>query len=427
MQNAIRSGLYPSFLTMGSQPLFSCPSSRCTWEPFPTLALGLQCRDVPQAFSKKCTRSDYCWIQSGSQPGNPSYLHLPKTGEHPNAQTVFFFAATQSVARSDSAVNPSSWDGNGTVELEWVRASDKELVNPISPGIGNSSEIESRSCTIQLKVQEISAAVSNGVYTEAIDEEYALNGEILTGDRSGAKRNTYHYTAWVRAHTKFSLLSQEYDALLNNVLQAFSGLEELSKSADRHIYKTLNGNLTTYTDSWHHTYGADALKALYVNSNTTDSVSSLIQQINFALRSYNSFQDIQEAREKGGTLSRQHISSKEQVPGQVYIDKVHARVRWAWFILPIALAILTTVLLVATAWLSRTANVGIWKESPLALLLFGRYEGDLRPISSSARDERQIRLLARDLTAQLTPALDTSDENLKTKVIRRRRATGNTA
>lgn len=196
----------------------------------------------------------------------------------------------------------------------------------------------------------------------------------------------------------------------------------IGPDTDRNVYKALRGNVSIAEIHWKLTSGAEGLRALYADSDTTESVSHLIQQINFALRSYNSFHEVQVARMEGRKLSEKHVSAREQVPGQVYIDKVHAQVRWVWLALPIFLVLLTTVLLVATVRLSSNANVGIWKESPLALLLFGRYEGETRPIFPNGRDERQIRLVARDLTAQLTTNPDTSDEKLKSSVAIRRRS-----
>jgi hypothetical protein len=91
----------------------------------------------------------------------------------------------------------------------------------------------------------------------------------------------------------------------NSDWKAFEGMETSPLNhVDNRDFKTLYGNITHYTDSWHSTYGAETLRAVYVDSNTTDSISSLVQQINFALPSYHSFEDIQDARKKGKEFYR---------------------------------------------------------------------------------------------------------------------------
>jgi hypothetical protein len=81
--------------------------------------------------------------------------------------------------------------------------------------------------------------------------------------------------------------------------------------------------------------------------------------------------------------------------------------------------ILAFALLVATILQTHNEKIGTWKEYPLALLLFSKFD-DRDELETYARDEKGIKRAAEGLDAQLTKDIDASD-NFTRKTLRIRR------
>ncbi|KAH8725884.1 hypothetical protein GQ44DRAFT_706672 [Phaeosphaeriaceae sp. PMI808] len=139
---------------------------------------------------------------------------------------------------------------------------------------------------------------------------------------------------------------------------------------------------------------------IYKTHNITSMIYALTHKVNIALRSYNTFQDPQD---NPTGFSETYISPKERFRGSAWVSKTHVRVRWAWMTVPAMLILLVSMLLVATAVLSGENKVGIWKDNPLALLLFRGWEEKDRPVAGNvlARTEKQIRDAARRMEVRL--------------------------
>lgn len=63
------------------------------------------------------------------------------------------------------------------------------------------------------------------------------------------------------------------------------------------------------------------------------------------------------------------------VNGTAWASKRFVKVRWEWAALPVASLFGSLVLMVATIWKCKKANVHVWKSSALATLLHGVSEG----------------------------------------------------
>ncbi|KAF3042260.1 hypothetical protein E8E11_005129 [Didymella keratinophila] len=65
------------------------------------------------------------------------------------------------------------------------------------------------------------------------------------------------------------------------------------------------------------------------------------------------------------------IEGAEQVVGKAFVSEVYIHIRWAWMAFLGSIIVLTTISFVLTVVQSRKHNVAVWKSSPLALLFHG--------------------------------------------------------
>lgn len=100
-------------------------------------------------------------------------------------------------------------------------------------------------------------------------------------------------------------------------------------------------------------------QTFYVSPNFTNTVHLLVGHVNNALRNADSFL-LREADPKNVTgIPQNFIAPQQRVPGRAFRNRVDVAVRWEWMILPLALAFLALVLLVATILISMKNDVGI--------------------------------------------------------------------
>ena len=91
-----------------------------------------------------------------------------------------------------------------------------------------------------------------------------------------------------------------------------------------------------------------------------------------------------------------------KVPGQAFRNEGYIHIRWPYVILPIAIVVLSTALLVATAQSGRSLQPVLWKNSVLPLIV-GRFEtgsgddlSDLKHVDELERKSKKIKISVED-------------------------------
>ncbi|CAO2649241.1 Nn.00g066260.m01.CDS01 [Neocucurbitaria sp. VM-36] len=426
MKAAIYNGLYSSSIVSQPNAPFSCPSGNCTWDSFPTLALGVECRDAPEQFRLNCSVSDNdnyfpdrCIITGTGQPANRSRLMIGQTEQigvnGPNSAVLHF---AQAYDTNTFDVDPSLWTipMGGRADWEWIRGTDlrTKQIDEYSKQsyIAHNSTIESRRCKFYTCLQVIQARVENGVYSETVSRE-VINA-TFDDNVTNFGAYTYTYIHENGSSTNITLTKVQQNTLLQDIQIPFEGLERYS--ADPGVGGRIKyGNVSMERND--QLLGADILQNLYLATNLTDMVYTVARHMNVALRSVQTSIDLQADPKNTTGLPRDYISPKNRVPGLVHINKIHVRVRWGWLALPAFLAILVLTLLVATILVSEKEKVGVWKDSPLPLLLFSRWEGDNKSVVACARTEKEIRYAAEGIRARLVNDTDEGGVHLKGTIV----------
>ncbi|KAG9191159.1 hypothetical protein G6011_09247 [Alternaria panax] len=416
----LRFAVYSEFLFSGviSPPglRYSCPSGHCAWDPFHTLAVGVQCQDAPRLFNLKCDDelsygSENCAILAIDEPDRfTRFRNNGKIGEGNTGEqdafpgNVFYFTEAMVLENEENSLAlDQSWHipKDNRVDIDWIRATG--LTNSF---VMQNSTIESRQCKIFTCLQEISASVRNGTYKETIENVTTQKTEYKT--KNGKVAYAYNFPNGTLSNITLEKAQQQ--ALLDTISAPFG---ELRVFYDDAFGWVSSGKVTSAGGE----PGTDILMNIYRTQNLTEMVHGLVHHMNVALRSVYTFEELR----RDNLLPKDHISKKEQVVGNASIEKIHVRVRWEWLILPGVLMILTFALLVATIVQTRGQKIGVWKENPLALLLYSKFDDQCKSAMDCARTEKDIWLAAGGLDAQLVVGTKAGSQHVKDMILIRRK------
>lgn len=400
MKSAIYNGLLSSDMTSRANPPSSCPSGNCTWDPFPTLAISASCSNTPDSFEIHCspfTEEDPLWdnikgIDDAVRPQNCTVAKVlgserkgvrnrvePISSNTIGTQPVFWIYSKYADTTDD--LDASDWNTmptGGIVLIEWARL--KNLYRPPGQGlyfINQTSTIEASSCHLYTSVQEIRAWVDDGVYGETVIREisnattevFAEPGnnnlkENVTASGSTLLRNYKYEYAKSRNFT----ISHVHQQVLLQGVEVVVGSNAWLKVEDNGFLHAENFVLDRDRDT--RVQSVTVTKALYQTPNITNAVLSLARHMTVALRSNDTITDSQ-FRNSG---FEEYVAPSHRVNGTVYRDQIHVEIRWDWLTFPAALLILVFVLLGTTIIETWSEEVGVWKDSPLALLLHSQWE-----------------------------------------------------
>jgi hypothetical protein len=227
----------------------------------------------------------------------------------------------------------------------------------------------------------VSAAVENGAYKEEI-EHVSTN----TSDSSGA------------VNIKYQDGSSPPAKIFTSGKQNMVLLQGVQYLIDR-------GNLSGFT--YGSLEGTEVAKMLYQFRNFAESIYPLPHYMSIAFHSNETILHDQEHEGKTTKEPSTYIVPTYRVKEAVYIEKLHVVVRWAWLTLPVLVALLNSPLLVITIPEIHIQRVGIWKDKPLALLLYSEFNP--RPRQNSA-PTRSIEAVERDAREPGTVLMNREDD-----------------
>jgi hypothetical protein len=393
MKSAMYSGLISSGMVALPTAPYACPTGNCTWDPFPTLAVSMECIDTEKYYTLNCSPDEEqeslyptprCkidqtpllaelqenWInryQTGSSPR----FHTSATDKASDSPVLFL----GSYYASWVDLLPSTWKKTptaGLTELQWVRASQLYTSNGTTePYIYNGSRLESRWCIIYTVMQEIRARVENGLYSEEVlrEESRADNADDFDGTRLLVVPGS-DYNPPINYTFKGACKSPSIETHCEERPSTVS----LSLAANSYLLAGLNfifsdvgqDNVTTSTQSG--LVGPQILKMIYQSPNITKAIENVAYYMTMALRSNDTTLAFQNDPANSTGLASDYIAPSHRVAGYAYINKVHLAVTWYWLSLPAVLLVCAAVLLACTIRATHDHDVGVWKDSPLAIL-----------------------------------------------------------
>ncbi|KAL5084231.1 hypothetical protein Trisim1_012225 [Trichoderma cf. simile WF8] len=365
MNAAIMQGIYLDSI----QPTLTCPSGNCTWTDIHTLGVCSSCEDITSRLTRNCTNSQFVDFLEEVSP-NISQCDF-KTPHNQTLMTVF---ATVTGAEgifgtqwnaSALFTNAEADDAPATlISFEAVQA----LTTPNSTSVDvlRDLPVAGWSCTLSLCAKTYPFInVTNGVINVTAPKEDTL----LFANTIPPYLTLYSNTSSAVGNYSFQEVDFEN---LNSYLSVLFSTGFFSEGIN-----TINTNALVYLD----------------NAPEAPPVGSRL-----GLEA-----DIDAAMNRLASSMTEPIRTSQNStanPGQTLVEKTFIHVSWGWLALPIALAVLSFVLVIAAIAVTRQSGVEVWKNEVLPLLFaqmrgFEAEEVDIGGASGNRiLEERGLRLRA---------------------------------
>ena len=409
----------PSKVGNGTRPEIplDCPEGRCTWEPYESLSICSQCEDVADMLEFGCATANLDWTRNAS-------IFIPYEN---STMCGWFFNITSPGAmlmsgyQADPATNQSSGEilttrlltlvtnynrrplFGGSIHFKHIRnpIADFVIVSPtdgpdresILASIFRHERPRALECVLSWCVQTIESSYFQGAYTENIKHSF-------TNTTAGPYPWTTFDVDDKGAGTNITLKRYFQDIIV-----------------DPHG-RDGQGNASTYGASNDTAFNIIAIFDDYIPSYTTTSLNNSETTIKY--KTWHE-QQLRREFEKNPWLAPNNIteqvarlakimtnvmrqSSTQMVTGKSFSEVTYIQVRWGWLALPMALLVLTLVFLVATVLRTstQTEQVGVWKNSSIATLLYGLPDEMQREVTTSA--DATPRTKARKLNMRMMPS-----------------------
>ncbi|KAF2098765.1 hypothetical protein NA57DRAFT_76004 [Rhizodiscina lignyota] len=380
LRAAIYDGLTSSNQLSLPYPYSNCPTGNCTWDPFGTLAVNVNCSNITSSVKIDCSNENTA-NQACTFKGNDDYLMATMlNGSTPTTWMVL--GSAMCVQGNMNALCGTASAPLGMVH--WVRVtgvSGDILGDSLQPNTG----FEASRCLFYTAVNEIQPVVQNGTYSEQFIQEYHLaensslsyfNNDDKFSNSSdipkGYNKPLYHVhnpydTSDIifkppfaggspNLHDNFSIDGTAFWDLVS----PFDGREGLSM-----IGGTLNTDLPDPNDLFRSS-GASITLMLWESPDITVTMKNVAHYMTNALRNNDTL-----------LLQNESHNSTILAPDQVVSGRVNTMapfvvVRWAWLTLPLVSLLLAGVFIASGILMTYRSRVGLWKSNPLTLFFQAR-------------------------------------------------------
>lgn len=409
-------GTQPMLFASGLRPdiPLSCPTSNCTWEPYETLGACSACEDVSYLLKYACLTARQDWIVNDTTTG--------KATAYPNATMCGYFlnATSESpVLMSGHSVDDHAPFSGAALLMRALplvtvperktlyggSINSKDIRNPIADVLivgaanGSASSVYAgerpvaHECVLYWCVKTIKSAYFWAKYEEEVThaivittaEPHPWKPTKFTGPKGTGI--TYLYAQDIVINTtsgddpEFSYgLSNDTAVqtiiIFDDVFPSFTTVENAS-AEPKLRYKTKQK-------------GAAMSRSLVLNpwippNNVTRHMERLATALTNVIRS---------------------SSSHKMFYGEAYDTEIYVAVRLWWLVLPLCLLAFSLIFLVATVIkTSREKDqVGVWKTSAVATLLYG-FPDDMQKQIASSKLVGTPRAKAKELKVKLMPKM----------------------
>jgi len=383
-----------------------CPTGNCTWDSFESLAVCGSCTDVSYLLTYACISAPGDWLSNvttvavdlaGLPPVQACGYYINATEDRPFLMTGFENGAngpgealSMRLLPLTDTITRTPLYGTGSIKYNTIR-------NPIADFIvagtaGDSSNVYTNSspvaneCVLHWCTQTFTPTYEWGQINENPSNVFYDSGQQVN--------------PWQSFRTSSGAIGAEYIA-------NFSLTPPIQHPPSPVITYGLSN-----TTALQVLFLFDAILPSYLTSNVTTSQSfryfNTLDDEGPRVRSFtfNPWLPPNNVSAHIGRLANAmthslRVNSNETniIFGKAYVQQTFVKVRWGWVSLPVFLLIMSFIFLVATIAKSTSEQheVGIWKNSALAVLLNGldeplqrrvgplRKMGDVRSVASKWR------------------------------------------
>lgn len=404
-------GTQPMQLANGTRPEIplSCPTSNCTWPHYDTLAVCSQCEDVSDQLQHGCFDATVDWIANlTGSGGEGTYPNGTMCGYFLNNTLMTGYSLDSGKPWANEVLlmralplitNPDRLPlyGDGSIRFKHIRNPLFDVVI-VSAKDGTIESVRQKEppvaleCVLSWCVQTLKSTYSFGTYEEKVirtvvnDTEGPFPWETkrVVSDKINGTTVFYHENPTIE------IAKNDTGSILT-----------YGVSDQTHRY-----TVTIFDDifpSWTTVANASALPLLRFKFNIQKATMLKSLDFNPWLESAGIAHHM-ERLSSALTNAIRSSSDKEMISGDAYDKESYVNVRWEWLALPLGLLILGAVFLIAT--IRKTARekdeVGVWKSSAIATLLYGLPDEMQRKITA-AEGMGTPRAKAKNLKVKLHP------------------------
>lgn len=398
--------------------LFDCPTGNCTYDPFHTVAMDYQCKEMPKSFvefgcqpttsAEWTTTVDYYLLNTKGQPmPNIStcgyYLDIPNHGKQLMSGyevkadgSIGQILSTRFLPWMDLASSVLYW--NGSLSFPDVKLPVMDFFVASTPGgfdgtLKNNTPIVTE-CEVHWVVQKLNATVNAGVLIEDTLETLLLESDV---DEAWGGENGQDYVASYSktVHDPYSFAADKQSTFRvtnDTAYKMFLLWTELAPSSFV---------LSSPTDP---AEGSSVFKWFWIASPPRLIEGS---KNNPWQAPHNVSQHMENLMTTLNQVLRRNPTSKsfrtDVAIGKAFKYVVLVRIAWKWLSLPLILLVFSLLFLMATVIRSTRdqENIGIFKTSALAILFNGLGEDVQQRVGSNVNRMGYARDRARDMKVQL--------------------------
>jgi hypothetical protein len=353
--------MFTSNLMSLPDPLFSCPTANCTWDPFGTLGVGTVCTNISSEVTLEFdahipdSPDGYKLVASDAS----SLTHLLN---NTSSQTFMRLRSSSPQASSSFLAPFASYSGILAV-VEWVKVLGRfsNAAYGVGAHITQNSTFEAHRCVFYLAVHELEEIVVNGTYKLLRHRQFVEATNAIALPSHQGNGTTMYFREPYRDgppleykpdlqknasnHGKSFTMSQETFDIISS--QFTMDPSFLSGEVDVSPNSSLSGPTTVFT--------------LFQADNVTRAMHNLADYMTKSFRANNSL--LLQAKNKDASL----IAADQIISGKAWSPEQVVHVQWRWLALPIIVLQLAAAFLCIVIWTSAAHGVGAWKDSPLTL------------------------------------------------------------
>jgi hypothetical protein len=371
----------------------ACPYSNCTWPEYETLGICSECTEASDLLEFKCLNTTLDWVQvPGEDPetGEVTFSNGTSCGWYLKADNPLLMAGYNVDSDTPYAGEVLLMRTQPMYDLftrELIPGYKAKLNNSRNPlehaiivsGISLENVMQNKTpiaheCLLSWCVKTMLSAYSEGGYTETIIKT-TINNDTSEG------------THW----------------LVIPIIDEHNDLSGFDYTYGENVTVTGDSGFVYFADNHTHVLTLsvfdDMFPSTYTIANSTNETDALLRYKQYNLIgprtrnvTYNPFMHdnvsehmLHMSNALTDVLRSTSSSDAHMVSGPAYDMESFVDVRWAWLTLPLGLLGLTFIFMVATVIRSsiEQENVGVWKTSAIATLLYGLPDEMQKKITAS--------------------------------------------
>jgi hypothetical protein len=425
MQALILSYMY----TPSAQPLpfgkdirpnipLSCPTGNCTWPAYDTLGVCSACEDISELLTYDCKYGSLTWISNGT---NGASYYTPSgryngtmcgwfvngTSTDPDVEPVFMTGhrkATGNLTNEESlvtrvlplvdAMTRKPLYGTGSYRFKNVQNALTDFFVVSAANSTNSTYTKAKpvaqECMLAWCVKTLKSAYIQANYSEEVTHTF-----LNTTPSEYPWKSTFMDNGW------------GWGYVINYTRAIHLDYNGTQYGASKPAHSRVTYAFDDYFPSMHlrsNESNADILRYTVQRGDGPPWLRTLQYNPFLAPNNVTLFME----RMAIGMTDKMRTSNQhEWVDGNAYNVESYVLVRWGWLTLPLGLLLLTLFFLVGTVVRSSVVkdDVGVWKTSAVATLLYGLPDDMQKKIAALAPEDgsRTPRMKARSLEISMLP------------------------